>query len=349
MRDPSVRSPSIESWHGPNRKGFQSYAAGLHAAWIGRADAASLLAEIAADRQAPAIARASVLTELGARVTPSNMAVARSGLSDPDPMVRIGALDLLEGVPMAQRWPLASPLLTDAVQGVRIRAASLLAGVPTAQLNANDRQRFGRAADEFIAAQKSNTDRPESRSMLGSYYAQRGATAEVETEYKAALRLSPQYMPAAINLADLYRRLQREYDAENVLRAATAAVPQDAGVHHTLGLTLVRLKRFDEALGELRRAAELAPEQVRYAYVYAVALHSGGRNSEAMTVLKEGLARHPGDRDTLLALISFSRDAGDPSTTLEYAEQLARIAPADQAISKLIQELQQQVKEPGPR
>src|SRR4029079_16173514 len=112
---------------------------------------------------------------------------------------------------------------------------------------------------------------------------------------------------------------------ENVLRAAIAAAPQDAGVHHVLGLTLVRLKRLNEALDELRRAAELAPEQARYAYVYAVALHSAGRGSEAMTALKDSLARHHDDRETLLALISFSCDAGDPRTALEYAEQLARI------------------------
>ena len=72
-------------------------------------------------------------------------------------------------------------MLTDAIQGVRIRAASLLAGVPNTQLTASDRQRFGRAAQEFIAAQKLNADRPEARSMLGSFYAQRGATAEAET------------------------------------------------------------------------------------------------------------------------------------------------------------------------
>ena len=272
--------------------------------------AATLLAEIAADRQAPAIARASALTELGPRVSPSNIALARSGLSDPDPMVRIGALDMLEGVPMVQRWPLASPLLADAVQGVRIRAASLLAGVPNTQLTASDRQRLERAAQEFIAAQKLNADRPEARSMLGTFYAQRGAVADAEAEYKVALRLSPQYMPAAINLADLYRRLEREADGEAILRGAIAAAPQDAGVHHALGLTLVRLKRLDEALGELRRAAELAPEQARYAYVYAVALHSAGRGSEAMTALKDGLARHPDDRDTLLALIGYQPRRG---------------------------------------
>ena len=348
-KSPEWTASAVERWHGPNRKGFQNYAAGLHAAWTGRADAATLLAGIAADPQAPGIARASALTELGSRISPSNIDLARRGLTDPDPMVRIGALDMLEGVPLAQRWPLASPLLTDAVQGVRIRAASLLAGVPNTQLTASDRQRFGRAAQEFIAAQKLNADRPEARSMLGSFYAQRGATAEAETEYRAALGLSHQYTPAAINLADLYRRLQREADGENVLRGAIAAVPQDAGVHHALGLTLVRLKRLDEALDELRRAAELAPEQARYAYVYAVALHSAGHASEAMTTLKDGLARHPDDRDTLLALISFSRDAGDPGTALEYAEQLARIAPTDQTIAALIESLRQQIKKPEPR
>ena len=147
---------------------------------------------------------------------------------------------------------------------------------------------------------------------------------DAEAQYKAALRLSPQYVPAAINLADLYRQLGRDPEGERVLRAAIAGSPRDAGLHHSLGLALTRLKRPAEALGELQRAADLEPERVRYAYVYAVGLHSAGRGGEAMAVLKEILARHPGDRETLLALISFSRDAGDIPTALEYAERLAR-------------------------
>ena len=87
----------------------------------------------------------------------------------------------------------------------------------------------------------------------------------------------------------------------------------------------------------MRRAAELEPDRARYAYVYAVALHSAGRGDEAIAVLKESLARHPDDRDTLLALISFSRDAGDFATALEYAEQLARVAPDDPSLVALIE------------
>ena len=38
-------------------------------------------------------------------------------------------------------------------------------------------------------------------------------------------------------------------------------------------------------------------------------LFPSGRSSEAMTELKENLARHPNDRDTLLALISSDENA----------------------------------------
>ena len=124
-----------------------------------------------------------------------------------------------------------------------MRAVALLASVPTASQPAADRESFERAAAEYIASQKLNADRPEARSALGTFYARRGLVSDAEAEYKAALRLSAQFAPAAINLADLYRGLKRDQDGENVLREALAASPRDAGLHHALGLTLTRLKR----------------------------------------------------------------------------------------------------------
>jgi Flp pilus assembly protein TadD len=257
-------------------------------------------------------------------------------------MVRIGALNMLESAPPGQVWPLASPLLSDSSRGVRIRAVSLLATVQTANQPAADRERFERAATEFVDAQRFNADRPESRSALGSFFAKRGRPGDAETEYKAALRLSPQYAPAAVNLADLYRTLGREADGESLLRTALTTSAQDAGLHHALGLALVRLKRADDALDELRRAAELDPSQARYDYVYAIALHSAGHVGEAITELKENLARHPNDRDTLFALISFNRERGNVVAALEYAERLARIGPQDPGLSALIDEIRRQ-------
>jgi hypothetical protein len=122
---------AVESWFGPHREGFQHYAEAFSAARIDGPRAAELLAGVATDGATPAIARATALSELAPYLSPTNLDVARGNLRDLDPMVRIAALDMLEGAPADQRWQLASPLLSDSVRGVRIRAASLLAGVPT--------------------------------------------------------------------------------------------------------------------------------------------------------------------------------------------------------------------------
>jgi Flp pilus assembly protein TadD len=300
------------------------------------------LAAVAASPTTSAFARASALSELHSRVSPANIEVARKGLADPDPLVRIGALDMLDGLPGDRIWPLVSPLLSDSSRGVRIKAVSVLAAVPTANQPVSERAAFERATAEFIAAQRFNADRPESRSTLGNFYARRTLTNDAESEYKAALRLSPQYAPAAINLADLYRRLGKDSDGESVLRTAIMFSRQDAGLHHALGLTLVRERRPDDALSEFRTATELEPGRSRYVYVYAVALHSSGRVDESMKVLKENLARHPDDRDTLLALTTFSRDAG---AALDYAGQLSRVAPNDRDLARLIDDLRARLRQ----
>jgi predicted CXXCH cytochrome family protein len=340
-KPPEWSAAAIERWHGPDRKGFQNYAAAFHSAWNDEADAAKLLAVVASEGNASSIARASALSELGTHATPANLNLARAAITDPDPMVRIGALDMLENAPLEQRWSIAAPSLSDPIRGVRIRSVSLLADVPSGQLSENDRRRFDHAAEEFVAAQKFNADRPEARSALGAFYARRGRNSEAEAEYRAALRLSPQFSGASINLADLYRQTGREEDGEKVLREALSVVPGDGGLHHALGLSLVRLKRLGEALVELRRAAELDRNSARYAYIYGVALHSAGRQQEAITYLKD--SGHPESRDIVMAIVSFSREAGDAATALQYAEQAARIAPDDPVVKGMVDELRRQI------
>jgi predicted CXXCH cytochrome family protein len=336
-------SSAIEGWHGLARKGFQNYAAAFHSAWARDAGAASLLQAVISDAATPGFARAGALGEMAARVSPANIAAAQPALRDPDPMVRIGGLDMLESVPVDRLWPLAAPLLSDPVRGVRIRAAALLSRIPTASQPVADRAAFEQAAGEFVAAQRLNADRPEARTTLGNFLVRRGLSADAETEYRTALRLSPGFAPAAINLADLDRRLGRDTDGLDVLRTAAAVTPRDAGLRHALGLGLTRLRRPDEALVEFGRAAELEPDRARYAYVYGVALHSAGRVEQAMTVLKANVARHPEDIDTLSALLAFSRRTGDHAAALEFAQRLNHIVPNDPGLVLLIRDLQRRV------
>jgi predicted CXXCH cytochrome family protein len=335
---------AVKRWFGPNREGFQTYAEAFHADRTDRADAEKLLASVAADGSAPNVARASALIELAPFISPANAGLARRSLSDPDPMMRIAAMDMLVNVSPQQIWPLVAPLLSDPIRGVRIRAVNLLAAVPADRQPQADRKQFEDAAAELVAALRLNADRPEERSSLANFYARRGRAAEAEAEYKAALRLSQQFTPAAVNLADLYRRLGRDGDGESTLRKAIALSPADASLRYSLGLTLTRMKKPDEAIRELRRAYDLEPNGARYSYVYAVALQSAGRRDEAMTVLKKSLAAHPNDRDTLSALVAYSRDNGDIRGALTYANQLAQLSRDNPGLRALIKDLKGQLE-----
>lgn len=336
---------AVETWHGPHRKAFQTYTPAFAAARANRPDAARLLIALANDSTAPSIARATALNELAQQASPEAIAAARGALTNADPMVRIAALDVLEAAPAQQVWSLAAPLLSDPVRGVRMRAAMVIANVPPAMQPANGRRAFERAAEEFIAAQTLNADRPESRTGLGAFYFRQGRFGEAEAEYKAALRLSPQFAPAFVNLADLYRQRNREVEALATLREGVKASPASAPVWHAFGLALVRTKESpEETLRALARAVELAPENARYGYVHGVALHSYGRTQEARDALRAVLARSPADRETRVALINYELDAGDVSAALKHAEQLSAFVPDDAAARRLVEELRRRIE-----
>jgi cytochrome c-type biogenesis protein CcmH/NrfG len=124
-----------------------------------------------------------------------------------------------------------------------------------------------------------------------------------------------------------------------VLREGLRQVPDNAELHYALGLALARQKRLPDALLELRKAATLAPYSARFAYVYGVALHSSGKTGAATRELKQALNRHPGDRDILFALASFSRDAGHAVQARDYANRLLALVPHDPDARALLKSL----------
>ncbi len=139
-------------------------------------------------------------------------------------------------------------------------------------------------------------DDPAAQVNLANFYAARGRVDRAERVYREALTLDPSWVPAYINLADLLRQQGRDADGEEVLRAGIARSPRAAALYHSLGLLEVRKKNLPAALASLQRATELGPEETRYSYVYAVALHSAGRTGEALALIDKALERAPGDR-----------------------------------------------------
>jgi tetratricopeptide (TPR) repeat protein len=318
--------------------GFQTFAEAFHAAESNEPASADGLRGVADDSSQPAIVRASALARLAA--SPGRLALEAAGrhAGDPDPSVRRAASMVFEALPPEARPGPVAPRLRDPVRSVRLQAAWILASASAALAGSADDSAFTRAADEFIASRRYRSDRPEDRTTLGFFFAQLGRRDEAVTEYRKALHLAPRYIPAYVNLSDLQRESGNERQAEETLRQGLAVLPDEAILHHALGLSLARSGRRSEAVQELKRAAELSPD-VRFSYTYAVALHSSGKSQEAIEALEKARARDPRDRDVLFALATFHRDAGRISKALEYAQQLQTFYPEDADARALVASL----------
>ncbi len=129
----------------------------------------------------------------------------QAALGDSDALVRSQAVRALDPLPPQERVRLAAPLLTDPIRSVRIEAARLLAGTPPDLLQDAQKAALERAVSELIASEMVSAERPENHMNLALLYVQMGRTGEAESELQTALRLDPKFVPAMVNLADLYR------------------------------------------------------------------------------------------------------------------------------------------------
>jgi len=300
---------AVRRAHPKARLGYQTFGEAFTAADRGDPGGIRALGAMIGDSTQSAIARASALQRLARHADRTAIVTARDALTDPSPLVRAAALAVLERLPPLERRA-ALPLLDDPVRMVRLAAANLLAPLAADALG-DHAPSFERAAAEYVAAERFNADRPESRTNLGNFMAERGAAAAAEAEYRSTLSLDETFVPAWVNLADLQRMQGNEVEAEATLRAALEVSPGNADLRHALGLSLVRQQRVADALVELAGASRAAPENARFAYVYAIALHSSGRVREAINVLESGLTAAPADPDILAALAQFLAETGD--------------------------------------
>jgi Tfp pilus assembly protein PilF len=331
---------AIAGWYPQGRQTMPHYGAALHAGRTGAVDAEQRLDQLILDRSQPAMARASALLLLPRYATPASEAAIKAAIGDPSALVRSAVPRALPPSPPQTVIKAIAPMLRDPVRAVRVEAARALAGADPNAMTQDQRTAFDDAYRELVAAEMVDADRPEAHLNLGLLNQRRQKSAEAEEEYRRALWLDPNFVPALANLADLDRMRGQDQQGAELLRRAAVIEPNNADVRHSLGLLLVRQRNYTEALNQLRQATELAPDNARYAYVYATALNSTGAAAEAVGLLERTHQRHPTDPDVLVALVSIARNRGDIATALRYARELAGLHPADMQLRAMVLDLE---------
>jgi Flp pilus assembly protein TadD len=335
---------AVRTWYPASNPGAQNFADAFDLADRQAAGAIPALLKIASAPSSSGIAKASALSRLSRIPTAEAINVAADALKASDPLVRASAVSVVSAADEDTRVRLLAPLLEDPSRIVRMDAARALAGDPEGKLSETEKGPFTAAIAEYVAAQRHNAERPEAQSALATLAWERGNFPEARSAFQTALELDPTFIAAAVSLADLERRLGNEQTADDILRRSLATNPNSGPVQHALGLSLIRQKKTEDAMPYLSAAAKNAPEDPRFGYVLAIALHDTGKPGEAREVLKNTLARHPFHRDSLMALASYAMQSGQYSEALDAAQRLVELEPDRPEFSRLVENLKSRVK-----
>ncbi|MGB5512602.1 MAG: tetratricopeptide repeat protein [Woeseiaceae bacterium] len=252
----------------------------------------------------PAIAQATLLTLLAPTPGESEYSALTDGLNNADPLVRIAALRTLRRFPPEYVMRSGSHLLRDPVRGVRREAALTYVDLRDL-LPVEDARAFAAAADEYREALLTAASMPEPVTMLAEFEYRTGNDAAADAYLQHALRLDP----------------------------------DSAVARHSYGLSLVRKGRPNDALEQLRLAAETEPTDNRFVYVYGVALSSLGLADDAISVLSEARNDFPENYEIAWGLATMLRDNGDLDGSRSLARDMLSLYPDDTNFSALLQSL----------
>ncbi|GGI93123.1 hypothetical protein GCM10007978_33460 [Shewanella hanedai] len=305
----SWASSKVKQWFGgdmqlePNRKALMNLRAG-------KPVTAAQHRNIIDDVTIEAISRASALQLLPVTHTqiPPDWFSTLAG--SPEPLIRLAAAE--QGYLLSQddRKKGLTPLLNDPLRSVRVAAARTLR--TDSKIKANQ---------ELTRANEVSAWRGEGRLNLGLQLLATGRWQEAEQQLSASIMTDPYFEPSYVNLADIYRATGQTAKAKGVFENGLQHNPQSADLNYGFGLHLIRGKDYLSAERYLAQAAQLAPPNTQYQYVYLVALDHNGRTTDALNYLKQYLTIYPASPQLVDIGIGYSRKTGN-QLMLNYFQSL---------------------------
>ncbi|HHF3261504.1 hypothetical protein ND973_11370 [Vibrio diabolicus] len=195
------------------------------------------------------------------------VAVAR-GLKDADAGIREAAIVGAQPYMIEHRWRLVSPLLSDDDAMVRITAAINLVR-DYANLSSEQQQSLEGAVTDLTSYLSQKTDNV-SRLLLADVYRWHREWDKAALIYPELTKLMPSNPQVWLSYADNFRAQQKDRQAIQVLDEAITLFPDNAALHYSKSLALVRLGEKHDAASEIEKAANMAKNNSYFWYLNGV-------------------------------------------------------------------------------
>jgi tetratricopeptide (TPR) repeat protein len=143
--------------------------------------------------------------------------------------------------------------------------------------------------------------------------AEKSFTDAVEA-YKKIVKEDPDNAQAQFNLGRSYNKLNKDEEAEDALRRAVKLKPEDGGYNTEMGAILIKLAKYPEAIGFLKKALEIDSEDPRAAELLEKA-EDGRRRVEQGIPAGTNTNRSNSNTKPVNANANVPADANKPANT----------------------------------
>jgi Tfp pilus assembly protein PilF len=117
-------------------------------------------------------------------------------------------------------------------------------------------------------------------------YADANRLSEAETQYKKALKLKSDYLPALLGYAQVKDQMGLPLEALKLYHQAAKAHPREPSVYNNLAIHYTQRQMYREAVAALEGAVRLSPGEPKYRNNMASLLVEMGRPQEAFNQLR---------------------------------------------------------------
>ena len=236
--------------------------------------------------------------------------VLLKALKDASPLVRASAAEALNGYLSPES---VTPLLAataDEYRLVRVRAAATLAALPAGDLADKQRRSLEQATSELLALIRARPDDSAAHHNLGNFYAARREYDRAVACYERAFQLLPDNIAPLVNASLVHNAAGQNDKAEDCLRRALKLEPNNPAANLNLGLLLGEMGRPREAEAALRTAFQADAQSATAAYNLAV-LVAPDRPAEAVEWCRKAAQLRPQEPKYAYTLAFYLRQRGD--------------------------------------
>jgi tetratricopeptide (TPR) repeat protein len=192
------------------------------------------------------------------------------------------------------------------------------------------------AAEQFRAVMKIRPDYADAYNNLGLSLLRQGRAREAIQYFQQTLDLEPDHHLAHTNFGLALEYLGRVREAMDHYAAAVRAKPDFAEAQNQWGLALMSVKDFEAAVGHYQTALQIRPNYLAAHFNLAQALTALGRPGEAVEHYREIARIAPNDVNAHLALGNALAMQGRTREAVLEFQEAVRLNPSNaQAIESL--------------